>query len=176
LLLLLLLGVCEAHTNYTVGDSAGWYDALENPHVDYRKWAAGKTFTLGDYLVFDTDNNHSVIQTYNHTTYQQCDYSDASDLDTIQWSSADPSSTAPYPISVSVPLTKLGPTYFFSGDYDGEQCANGQKFQIDVLQGEALPPCPPPSSSPNDGGDFIPETLVPSNFDNPMNVSASDED
>lgn len=43
-------GVVEGYKNYTVGDSLGWYDSLENPKIDYQKWAAGKTFGLGDFL------------------------------------------------------------------------------------------------------------------------------
>lgn len=39
-----------AYKNYTVGDTLGWYDNLKNPDVDYQKWVAGKTFSLGDFL------------------------------------------------------------------------------------------------------------------------------
>ncbi|KAL3530049.1 hypothetical protein ACH5RR_009371 [Cinchona calisaya] len=175
----------STYKNYTVGDSLGWYDNLENPQVDYQKWVAGKDFSLGDFLIFNTDNNHSVIQTYNFTTYKLCDYEDASDNDTIQWSSADPSSTSPQPVSVSVPLLKVGITYFFSGDYDGEQCQNGQHFQINATYGLGLPPSlqspsdnqAPAPVNPNSGDDdSAPDTLVPSNFNNPLNVSDADNE
>ncbi|KAL3518836.1 hypothetical protein ACH5RR_021425 [Cinchona calisaya] len=166
------------YKNYTVGDSLGWYDNLENPKVNYQKWVAGKNFSLGDFLLFNTDNNHSVIQTYNFTTYKRCDYVDALDNDTIQWSSADPSSTSPHPISVAVPLVKVGMTYFFSSDYDGEQCKNGQHFKINVTYGLGLPPSlkrtsdeAPAPVNPDSGDDSAPDTLVPSNFDNPQNIS-----
>lgn len=43
-------GSVEAYKNYTVGDSLGWYDTLEKPAVNYKKWAAAKNFTLGDFL------------------------------------------------------------------------------------------------------------------------------
>ncbi|KAL6516369.1 hypothetical protein OROGR_019674 [Orobanche gracilis] len=122
----------EGYKNYTVGDSLGWYDALENPNVDYHKWAANKIFSLGDFLIFNTDNNHSIIQTYNITTYKLCDYSDAIENDITEWSSTNPSSTIALPISVSVPLVKVGMTYFFSSDYDGEQCQNGQRLEIHI--------------------------------------------
>lgn len=39
-----------AYKNYTVGDSLGWFDSLMKPAVDYQKWAAGKSFGLGDFL------------------------------------------------------------------------------------------------------------------------------
>lgn len=131
--------------------------------------------------VFNTDNNHSVVQTYNATTYKGCDYDDALEEETTQWSSADPSSTSPHPVSVPVPLLKVGLTYFFSGDYDGEQCQNGQNFEINVTYGQGLPPslkkgpsgeerqAPAPVSP-----ESAPDTLVPSNFDNPQNVSDDD--
>ncbi|CAI9106150.1 OLC1v1005225C1 [Oldenlandia corymbosa var. corymbosa] len=166
-----------AYKNYTVGDSLGWFDTLENPEVDYQKWAASKTFSLGDFLIFNTDSNHSVIQTNNFTAYQSCDYDNAPDNnETIQWSSADPSSTSPQPVSVPVPLLKVGPTYFFSGDYDGEQCQNGQHFAINVTYGNGLPPslkgdAMAPANPDANNEDSAPDTLVPSYFDTPQNVS-----
>ncbi|KAL6519033.1 hypothetical protein OROHE_017457 [Orobanche hederae] len=171
----------EGYKNYTVGDSLGWYDALEKPNVDYQKWAANKTFGLGDFLslFFNTDNNHSIIQTYNITTYKLCDYSDAIENDTIEWSSTNPSSTTTNPLSVSVPLVKVGMTYFFSSDYDGEQCQNGQQLKINVTYGHGLPPSLMSPSADSSGPtspqagdeDSAPDTLVPSNFDNPKDIS-----
>ncbi|KAL2535939.1 early nodulin-like protein 18 [Forsythia ovata] len=154
-------GSVDAYKNYTVGDSLGWYDTIEKPNVDYPKWASSKNFSLGDFLIFNTDNNHSVIQTYNFTTYKLCDYEDALDNDTIQWSSDDPSSTTPHPVSVAVPLIKVGMTYFFSSDYDG-------------LPARLRTPSDgsPAPVSPESGDDeSAPETLVPSNFDNPKDTS-----
>ncbi|KAK4419649.1 hypothetical protein Salat_2377800 [Sesamum alatum] len=176
-------GRVEGYKNYTVGDAVGWYDALENPKVDYQRWAAAKNFSLGDFLIFNTDNNHSVVQTYNFTTYKLCDYDDSLDNDTIEWSSADPSSTTPHPISVAVPLMKVGMTYFFSSDYDGEQCQNGQHFKINVTYGQGLPPSlkspsddSPAPVSPQSGDDeAAPDTLVPANFDNPKDTTSDEE-
>lgn len=171
----------QPYKNYTVGDSLGWYDALENPNVDYHKWASSHNFSLGDFLIFNTDNNHSVVQTYNFTTYKLCDDSDALENDTIEWSAADPSSTAPHPISVAVPLIKVGETYFFSSDYDGEQCLNGQRFQINVTYGQGLPPSlrsdddsPSPISPQSGDDDSAPDTMIPSNFDNPKDIGDDD--
>ncbi|KAM0997140.1 hypothetical protein ACFX13_007090 [Malus domestica] len=175
----------EAYKNYTVGDSSGWYES-----VNYQKWVAAKTFSLGDFLIFNTDTNHSVVQTYNLTTYKLCDYDDALENDTMQWSAADPSNTAVREVSVAVPLVKQGMNYFFSGDYDGGQCKNGQHFKISVTHGQGLPkslqsPTTPtqdqspgpatassPGGSPSPGGDgsddgSVPDTLVPASFDHP---------
>lgn len=126
-------------------------------------------------IVFNTDKNHSVVQTYNETTYKHCDYDNAADNDTTEWSAGQPEFDNAA-VTVAVPLIKEGPTYFFSGDYDGEQCQHGQHFKITVVHGQGLPPSlKPPSESapaPNaaDTGDTVPDTVVPSNFDNPKEM------
>lgn len=135
------------------------------------------------YAVFNTDNNHSVTQTYNFTTYKNCDYNNALDNDTMQWVSADPSSTSIFPVTVAVPLLKVGPTYFFSSDYDGEQCENGQHFKINVTYGQGLPrdlkdPSDDDSMAPispiSGDEESAPDTIVPSSFDHPRDVSTDD--
>ncbi|CAK9147571.1 unnamed protein product [Ilex paraguariensis] len=178
-LLLSFSGSVGAYKNYTVGDSLGWFDNLEKPSVNYQKWVAGKNFSLGDFLFFNSDNNHSVIQTYNFNTYKRCDYQNALNNDTTQWSSADPSATSPQPISVAVPLLKVGMTYFFSGDYDGDQCKNGQHFKINVTYGQGLPQslknpsndAPSPANPVSGDDESAPDTLVPSNFSDPQGTS-----
>ena len=177
--ILMSCGGLEAYKNYTVGDSAGWYDNVKKPNVDYTKWAAGKNFSLGDFLIFNTDTNHTVVQTYNATTYKNCDYEDADTDDTIEWSAAAPSTEA-NPVTVAVPLVREGINYFFSGDYDGEQCAKGgQKFEISVAHGQGLPPAlkVPPAAPTGDDDD--PEsspvtTNTPSSFNNPVTDSTPD--
>ncbi|KAA8544631.1 hypothetical protein F0562_022643 [Nyssa sinensis] len=178
LLLLSFAGSVEAYKNYTVGDSLGWYDNLLKPNVNYQKWVAGKNFSLGDFLIFNTDNNHSVVQTYNVNTYKRCDYYNAEEKETTEWSAADPSSTSPHPVSVAVPLLKLGITYFFSGDYDGEQCQHGQHFKINVTYGQGLPiqddPSPPPTTTTTPDDDQpTPDTVIPSNFNHPQDQSST---
>ncbi|XP_021734267.1 blue copper protein-like [Chenopodium quinoa] len=190
----------EAYKNYTVGDSLGWYDKSSKSSVDYEKWVSGKSFSLGDFLIFNTDSNHTVIQTFNSTTYTSCD---SQGDDNVQWSSTAPNSTVVRPITVAVPLMKEGVSYFFSGDYDGEQCMNGQKFSINVTHGKGLPPSlknnpdfavgpgPTPATgadaapgpdNPDSGDDqSAPDTIISSDFNHPKNVpedstSGGDED
>ncbi|KAL6181027.1 hypothetical protein ACLB2K_047685 [Fragaria x ananassa] len=174
-----------AYKNLTVGDSLGWYDNQVKPDVDYQKWAAANNFSLGDFLIFNTDTNHSVVQTYNVTIYKLCDYDNAEEKDAIQWSQSDPSNTATQDVSVAVPLLKEGVMYFFSGDYDGDQCKNGQHFMITVTHGQGLPKSGDdstagPTSSPQSGNgddESIPETIVPnSNFNDPKEEDDSDND
>ncbi|KAG6532213.1 blue copper protein-like [Zingiber officinale] len=167
-----------AYKNYTVGDSLGWFDNLMQPKVDYQKWAAGKNFSLGDFLFFNTDKNHSVVETYNLTTYERCDYEDAEANDTTEWSTATPEYSSD-PVTVPVPLLKVGATYFFSGNYDGEQCQHGQRFKIVVTYGQGLPeslrsPSEAPGPvSPDDGGS-MPDS-VPANFDHPKNTGDGED-
>ncbi|KAI4308225.1 hypothetical protein L6164_031322 [Bauhinia variegata] len=175
LLLLCFTGSAKAYKNYTVGDSLGWYDNTEKPTVNYQKWASGKVFSLGDFLIFNTNTNHSVVQTYNATTYELCDYDDALDNDTTQWSTSNPSNTDTQPVTVAVPLMKEGATYFFSGDYDGDQCKSGLHFQINVTHGQGLPKSlqspeeesPSPASPVAGDDDSAPDTIIPSNFNKP---------
>ena len=127
--------------------------------------------------VFNTDNNHSVVQTYNFTTYKLCDYDNSVDNDTVEWSSANPSNTLTQGVTVAVPLLKEGPTYFFSGDYDGEQCGNGQHFKITVSHGKGLPDslkdpsdqAPAPNAADYDS---TPDTAVPFDLNNPHDQDA----
>ncbi|KAL3580200.1 hypothetical protein D5086_018035 [Populus alba] len=177
LILLSFWGSVDAYKNYTVGDSLGWYDTTVKSNVNYQKWAAGKNFSLGDFLIFNTDNNHSVVQTYNFTTYKLCDYDNSVDNDTVEWSSANPSNTLTQGVTVAVPLLREGPTYFFSGDYDGEQCDNGQHFKITVSHGKGLPDslkdpsdqAPAPNAADYDS---TPDTAVPFDLNNPHDQDA----
>lgn len=132
--------------------------------------------------VFNTDTNHSVVQTYNVTTYKECDYDNAQDKDTTQWSASDPSNTQTHPVTVAIPLVKEGTTYFFSGDYDGDQCRSGQHFKINVTYGEGLPKslkspedAPSPASAVAGDDDSAPDTIVPANFNHPKEDEDDDD-
>ncbi|KAJ7960513.1 Blue copper protein [Quillaja saponaria] len=72
----------------------------------------------------------------------------------------------------------------FSSDHDGEQCKNGQQFKIIVTRGQGLPASlktlteNAPSPANPDAGDeeSAPETVVPSNFNNPKQESDDEKD
>lgn len=101
----------------------------------------------------------------------------------MEWSAGDPSADS-HPVSVAVPLVKEGMTYFFSGDYDGEQCKHGQHFKINVTHGQGLRPSlrssstesPGPASASDNNDDSAPDTVIPSNFNNPQNEKGDDVD
>lgn len=152
----LVFGTASAasYTNHTVGPPpAGWFfNATTNTSsTNYSTWAATQTFNLGDFLIFNTNTNQTVVQTYNSTTYNNCttDYSD--DNDTLIFNSG--ATDFGQPLTISIPLTKVGPIYFFSdAGGDGVQCLHGMRFDIKVGQGLGLPPSlnqpPPPLYTP----------------------------
>ncbi|KAL5229233.1 hypothetical protein ABZP36_017498 [Zizania latifolia] len=164
-----------AYKNYTVGDDKGWYDGLTLPGVNYQEWADGKNFSLGDFIVFNTDKNHSVVQTRNETLYKNCDYNDSGPDDTVEWSAAAPEFSKDA-VTVAVPLLKEGISYFFSGNYDGEQCENGQRFAITVTHGQGLPPDLRPPAAEAPGPAAAADTAPTIDFSHPKNVTTTTTD
>nr|XP_043626238.1 cucumber peeling cupredoxin-like [Erigeron canadensis] len=145
-LLAFLITTTAAYTNYTVGGPAGWFfDPTANTSsANYQSWSANKTFNLGDYLIFNTNTNQTVILTYNETTFKSCSIDNSSDSDTFYFGQDN---TVFKPYTVAVPLTIVGPNYFFSDAFDGIQCEQGMAFGVNVSQGVGLPPNlnqPPP--------------------------------
>ncbi|KAK9910682.1 hypothetical protein M0R45_034634 [Rubus argutus] len=55
-------------TQYIVGDDQGW-----DSGVDYYSWMNGKTFHVGDSLVFNYDPSlHNVVVAANSDVYENC--------------------------------------------------------------------------------------------------------
>ncbi|KAI8023638.1 Uclacyanin 1 [Camellia lanceoleosa] len=157
------------YTNHTVGGVSGWFfnTTTNTSSTNYTSWAASQTFNLGDYLIFNTNTNQTVIQTTNDTTYQSCSMDDASD-DTSQYGGG--SNQFGQAMVIPVPLTSQGTNYFFSGADDTIQCQQGMAFQIFVNHGLGLPPSlnqppPPPYVEPPTPSDFPspPGTVVTTN-------------
>jgi hypothetical protein len=121
-----------------------------------------------------------VVQTRNATLYKSCDYNDSGPDDTLEWSAAAPEFSRDA-VTVAVPLLREGRTYFFSGNYDGEQCESGQRFAIDVAHGQGLPPDlrPPAADAPAPAAAGPADGAAVLDFSHPKNVttpSASDDD
>ncbi|GLJ54888.1 hypothetical protein SUGI_1178610 [Cryptomeria japonica] len=144
--------IAEAYQNLTVGGAASWsYDDQTNSTAaDYNKWAKNQTFSLGDYLIFNTNYNHTVVQTYNASIYDNCDYDNSKNDDTLMHLTVDPSKPNTN-VTVSVPLTIAGMNYFFSSAEDGIDCVAGLRFEATVSVGHRFPPNlrypPPPAKS-----------------------------
>ncbi|XP_059651513.1 early nodulin-like protein 18 [Cornus florida] len=156
-----------AYTNHTVGGTAGWFFNLSanSSATNYSSWAANQTFNLGDFLIFNTNTNLTVIQTYNETTYRSCSIDDSLDTDTFQYNGG--SNQFSQALAIAVPLTIKGPNYYFSDADDGVQCQKGMAFEITVNQGLGLPPSlnqppPPPYVEPPSSNDALspPITVV----------------
>ncbi|KAK4801530.1 hypothetical protein SAY86_022017 [Trapa natans] len=152
-LFVLLIATATAYSNYTVGGDSGWFFNVttNTSSANFSSWAASNTFSLGDFLIFNTNTNQTVVLTYNLTTYKACNTDDASDADTFHYDSGN--SVFAKKISIPVPLTNEGLNYFFSDIDGGVQCLNGMQFAIDVKYGAGLPPSlnqppPPPYVSP----------------------------
>lgn len=154
-LLITAAAAADTYTNHTVGGDAGWFfnSTKKKTSTDFSSWAANQTFNLGDYLIFNTNTNQTVIQTYNKTTYGSCITDDALDTDTFQYNGG--SNDFGSVMTVSVPLTIEGDQYYFSDADDGEQCQHGMAFMIKVSHGLGLPPSlnqpPPPAYVPPPG-------------------------
>ncbi|KAI3788751.1 hypothetical protein L2E82_01525 [Cichorium intybus] len=58
---------------YTVGDSAGW-TTIGN--VNYKQWAATKTFQFGDTIVFTYNKQFHNVMQVKHADYRTCNVSD----------------------------------------------------------------------------------------------------
>ncbi|KAG6516185.1 uncharacterized protein LOC121973774 [Zingiber officinale] len=131
------------YANHTV---VWFFDSASNSSaVNYSTWASSQNFFLGDFLIFDTDSNNTVIQTFNATTYALCDFSDDNGNDTTFY--YDGSGEPTVNLTVAVPLTEEGTNYFFSAADGGVECLQGMRFEITVSHGRGLPPSlnqPPP--------------------------------
>ncbi|KAL0373573.1 UNVERIFIED_CONTAM: hypothetical protein Sradi_3273000 [Sesamum radiatum] len=169
------------YSNHTVGGDAGWFfnSTTNKTSADYNAWAANQTFNLGDYLIFNTNTNQTVIQTYNTTTYNSCSMDDSLDTDTFQYDGGNNQFGSA--VVISVPLTIEGTQYYFSDAEDGEQCQHGMAFEIKVNHGLGLPPSlnqppPPPYVPPPESADQAqtpPITVVTSPPGGGMRTSAN---
>ncbi|CAK7352642.1 unnamed protein product [Dovyalis caffra] len=109
-----LMALCYAHlswaTQYFVGDSEGWV-----PNKDYTAWVNGRTFSIGDVIIFRYEKGHDVAEVYQDGWFE-CRADNpifySKNLDTY------------------VPLEKTGEHYFIStGPGD---CHAGMNLKINV--------------------------------------------
>ncbi|KAK4604449.1 hypothetical protein RGQ29_012803 [Quercus rubra] len=138
--------VTEAAT-YVVGNTTGW--AIPSTSTFYTTWATGKTFSLGDVLVFNFTTNAHDVATVSQTNYESCAIANTISLVT----------TGPY----SYPINTNGTHYFICTFSNGGHCNSGQKLAISVGNSTSAaspgsppttpsalsppPPPPPPGSS-----------------------------
>ena len=133
-LLLLAAVACLASlasaTPWTVGDAGGW-----RAKFNETGWANGKTFVVGDTLLFVyPKENHTVVKV-GKDAFAACDLS--ANLQLGNWTSG----------SDVVTLDKPGKVWFICNKPN--HCLNGMKLAVDVAV--AVAPAPPPSAAPLTG-------------------------
>uniref|UniRef100_A0ACD5Y4A5 Uncharacterized protein n=1 Tax=Avena sativa TaxID=4498 RepID=A0ACD5Y4A5_AVESA len=111
----LLIASCAAAaaaTTFDVGDGHGW-----DTGVDYTDWTVGKTFAVGDTLVFNYTSKAHTVTEVSQSGYDACSGGNSV-------SSDDSGAT-------SVTLTTPGVHYFIC-DVPGH-CAGGMKLVVTVV-------------------------------------------
>ncbi|OVA20895.1 Plastocyanin-like [Macleaya cordata] len=102
-------------TDYTVGDSTGW-----TTNMDYSTWTSGKTFAVGDTLVFNYGGGHTVDEV-SASDYSSCAVGNSLTTDSSG--------------ATSITLKTPGTHYFICG-VPGH-CGNGMKLAVTVGGGGA---------------------------------------
>lgn len=126
--------VARGPITYVVGDDLGWL-VPPGGSIAYKIWASGKTFIVGDSLVFNFVNGTQDVAVVTKTVYESCNTSSTTSVLT--------SSPA------KVTLTAPGEQYFTS-TYS-RHCEFGQKLAINVTgaAGRATPPTLTTAPSPS---------------------------
>ncbi|KAI3442798.1 Phytocyanin domain-containing protein, partial [Psidium guajava] len=132
--LVLHLAVPSLATVYTVGDTAGWVIG-----TDYTTWTSGKTFLVGDSLVFNYGGGHSVDEV-TRSDYGACTVGTAISTDSSG--------------ATTIPLKTAGTHYFICGA--AGHCSGGMKLAVTVKAGSS-----PPSTSGGSPAATTPTTSSP---------------
>ncbi|KAH7679660.1 Cupredoxins domain-containing protein [Dioscorea alata] len=130
-IVVLLLVCCVSlvlSTDYTVGDTSGW-----NSGVDYSSWTSGKTFNVGDNLVFSYTSGVHTVAEVSSSDYDSCSSSNALTSDSSG--------------STTVALKAAGTRYFICS-VPGH-CSNGMKLSVTVAGGGGSSSTPTTPTSPS---------------------------
>ncbi|KAL4278731.1 hypothetical protein GQ457_03G033580 [Hibiscus cannabinus] len=125
LLLVSCMAVPSLAKVYTVGDSSGWTTG-----VDYSTWTSGKTFKVGDSLVFNYPSSHTVDEV-SSSDYSSCTVGNAITTDNSG--------------ATTIALNKAGTHYFICGVVG--HCANGMKLAVKVEASNDKPSTTTPSAT-----------------------------
>ncbi|CAN6238832.1 unnamed protein product [Urochloa humidicola] len=127
-------------TDYVVGDSSGWTSG-----VDYTTWAKGKTFNVGDSLVFQYSAMHTVAEV------SSADYSACSASNSLQSFSDQ---------NTKIALAAPGTRYFVCGTPG--HCSGGMKLAVTVSAAAATAPAASTTTpaAPGSDDDTPPETTT----------------
>ncbi|XVF36651.1 hypothetical protein REPUB_Repub19eG0075500 [Reevesia pubescens] len=140
ILLVLCMVVPSLATVYTVGDTSGWTTG-----VDYSTWTKGKTFKVGDSLVFNYPTSHTVDEV-SSSDYSTCTVGNAITTDNSG--------------ATTFALKTAGTRYFICGVIG--HCGNGMKLSVKVESGSSTAPSKSPTKSPSSSSSSPPTTDKPS--------------
>ncbi|KAG4113158.1 hypothetical protein ERO13_D13G205900v2 [Gossypium hirsutum] len=138
-----LFQISLAQRDYVVGDALGWV-IPPGPSV-YATWAANKTFTAGDALVFNFLNGSHDVAKVTKANFDSCNGGNALLLLTNS--------------PANVTLNETGSHYFICG-FSGH-CGAGQKLAVNV-NAAGSSPAPQPSAAPPRGSSPAPLPSSPS--------------
>ncbi|XP_047974932.1 cucumber peeling cupredoxin-like [Salvia hispanica] len=128
----LVANIGFAQTVHIVGDNMGWRIPTSTS-VSYSNWASGKTFMVGDILVFNfMTNEHDVVQVPK-ASYDACSEDNA--IGNII-------TTGP----ANITLDNAGERYYICSI--GGHCGAGQKLSITVVSSSTGGPSPPVTTPP----------------------------
>ncbi|XP_010506414.1 PREDICTED: uclacyanin-2-like [Camelina sativa] len=127
LLLVMAIVPAAVAVTHTVGDASQWTSG-----VDYKAWATGKTFRVGDTLKFTYGLSHSVNEV-NKAGYDSCG---GTPIDTHSGGDTE------------IDLETVGTKYFICPT--SGHCEGGMKLAVTVVAASTGPPATPspPSSTP----------------------------
>ncbi|XP_074588613.1 chemocyanin-like [Curcuma longa] len=126
-------------TDYTVGGSQGW-----NSGVDYSSWASGKTFNVGDTLLFQYSPLHSVAEV-GESDFNACSASNSVQTHTDR--------------STRISLTAPGSRYFICGT--SGHCSGGMKLAVTVAASGSSDDGSTAPSSPSSSSGTTTPTVTP---------------
>ncbi|KAG2698817.1 hypothetical protein I3760_07G166100 [Carya illinoinensis] len=121
-----------AQTSHTVGDALGW--TIPPPGTtDYSNWAAGKTFAVGDFLVFNYTTGAHDVARVTKANFDACIGSSPISLKT-----RGPTNKT---------LSTVGEHYYICTF--STHCSSGQKLAINVSAATSAAPQPSTTSPPS---------------------------
>ncbi|XP_016492823.2 cucumber peeling cupredoxin [Nicotiana tabacum] len=140
-----LVQLTTAQTAHVVGDNEGWTIPSSGASA-YTNWAAGKTFMVGDTLVFNfMTNTHDVLQVPK-ASFDGC-------------SSQNAIGSAIMSGPANVTLDSAGERYYICTF--GRHCQNGQKLAITVSSSTGTPGANPPTSFAAGPSGSVPGGIAP---------------
>ncbi|CAL5381239.1 unnamed protein product [Camellia sinensis] len=126
LMMILVIAAPAAYaTQYTVGDASGWAQ-----QVNYITWVSGKTFRVGDTLLFTYVATMHSVDVVSQSDYNSCNTANAL--------------TSYTGGNNNVYLTTTGSMYFICPTPG--HCQSGMKLAITVAAAGTSPPPPPPAA------------------------------